>query len=135
MTEIQKARVIELRKNSIGYSTIAKMTGLSKDTVKSFCQRNGLGGRRAKMGREALDICPQCGVQLVQNCKTKPRRFCSDECRRAWWNTHPDRVHRKALYAIVCANCGVTFVAYGNRNRKYCCHPCYIEARFGRKQT
>ena len=135
MTDTQRARIIELRKKDIGYSTIGKMVGLSKDTVKSFCRRNGLGGARANMGKETLGICPQCGEHIIQNLKTKPRRFCSDECRRVWWNSHLDKVHRKALYAIVCANCGITFVAYGNRNRKYCCHPCYIEARFGRNRT
>ena len=48
-----------------------------------------------------------------------------------WWNSHLHLVKRKAMYDFVCPTCGKSFSAYGNRNRKYCSHECYIEARFG----
>lgn len=39
---------------------------------------------------------------------------------------------RKAFYPMVCAECGEKFLSYGNRERKYCSHACYIKARFGK---
>lgn len=48
-----------------------------------------------------------------------------------WWNEHLDRVDKKANYEFVCAYCKKPFTAYGNAHRKYCCHECYIEDRFG----
>jgi len=31
---------------------------------------------------------------------------------------------------MTCARCGKEFTSYGNKNRKYCSHDCYIKARF-----
>ena len=60
----------------------------------------------------------------------KPVKFCSEACRIHWWNTHPDAVDKKAFYDFTCACCGKPFRAYGNSQRKYCCHAYYIQARF-----
>lgn len=35
-----------------------------------------------------------------------------------------------AADSFTCAECGKPFTAYGNSKRKYCCHTCYIAARF-----
>ena len=40
-------------------------------------------------------------------------------------------VDRRAIYECVCECCGKTFSSYGNKNRKYCSHSCYIKGRFG----
>lgn len=61
----------------------------------------------------------------------KEKRFCSDKCRNKWWNTHLDKVNRRANYDFVCAYCKKPFISYGNKNRKYCSHECYIADRFG----
>ncbi len=63
-----------------------------------------------------------------------PIRFCSDECRVLWWNSHSGEVKRKALYSFKCASCGEDFTAYGNAKRRYCSHSCYCTDRFGRKE-
>ena len=70
------------------------------------------------------------GKTLVQIAGRKPVKFCSSACRVSWWNAHPDAVGKKAFYDYTCACCGKTFRAYGNSHRKYCCHTCYIQARF-----
>jgi len=62
----------------------------------------------------------------------KHKRFCSDLCRNRWWNSHLDLVKRKAHYEYVCPACKTAFSVYGNANRKYCSHACYIRARFGK---
>lgn len=75
--------------------------------------------------------CECCGKEVMQKPGRKLKRFCSDKCRNAWWNQHQDQVNKKANYEYVCPCCKKTFIAYGNANRKYCSHECYIEDRFG----
>ena len=78
--------------------------------------------------------CKQCGKLIKIIPKRKPRKFCSDTCRTAWWNSHPGCVDRKAVYEYICAHCGKPFTAYGNKERKYCSHGCYISDRFGEER-
>lgn len=49
---------------------------------------------------------------------------------------HPEALKKneKAMYRLVCVHCGQEFVSYGNRNRKYCCHDCYIKDRFWKEE-
>ena len=114
------------------YKAIAAALALSENTIKSFCQRNLLGGRGGIKDGQAPPptACLFCGKWLIQEQKRKPRKFCSDACRRAWWKEHDDQINRKAYYTIVCACCGRTFVSYGNSGRKYCSHNCYVRDRY-----
>lgn len=132
MTNEQKAKIAELRSKGCGYKAVADLLGIGKDTIKSYCQRNKLSGERAVHTtiKNASGLCPQCGKPVVQIPGMKPRRFCSTECRVAWWNTHQDHVRQKAVYAFTCETCGHSFTAYGNQHRKYCSHNCYIAGRF-----
>lgn len=132
MTNEQKAKIAVLRSKNYGYKAIADLLGIGKDTVKSYCQRNKLSGERATHTtiKTVSDLCPQCGKTVVQIPGMKSRRFCSTECRVAWWNTHLDQVGRKAVYSFTCETCGHNFTAYGNQHRRYCSHECYIAGRF-----
>lgn len=132
MTDTQIEMIIRLRKSGMGYTEVARETGISKDTVKSFCQRNKLGGRLGQGKSEEGTVCPQCGKKLDLNAKTRKPRFCCEACRRAWWRAHPEAGVKKAVYEYTCACCGTPFSAYGNSRRKYCCHSCYISDRFGK---
>ena len=42
MTDYQKKRITLMRKQNVGYATIAKELRLTLGTVKQFCRRNGL---------------------------------------------------------------------------------------------
>ena len=128
MTSEQKKEIKRMRQQEVGYTAIAARLGLSKETVKSFCKRNNIGGIRAE---QVKDGCLQCGKPIMQIPKRKPKKFCCDECRKLWWKDHPDRVVQKAVYSYVCPHCGKDFTAYGNSRRKYCSHECYVSARFG----
>ncbi len=133
MTNQQKEQITALRLQGYGYTTIANAVGISKDSVKAYCRRHGLGGKVADNSRIQLekDMCLNCGTPLSQAEGKKKKKFCSDACRTAWWNSHQDCVHRKAVYEYTCAHCGTQFTAYGNAGRKYCSHSCYIAHRFG----
>jgi len=88
--------------------------------------------REPRWAGEDNTICQYCGNTLV-NAKTgRRKRFCGPECRRKWWNANRDLVEQGegSKYRFVCKNCGKEFVAYGNPNRKYCSHECFVSAQF-----
>lgn len=129
MTYLQKEQIIAMRLQGAGYVKIGQALGISHNTVRSFCRRNGLDGNT---GKNAIR-CQQCGKPIKIIPKQKPRKFCSDRCRANWWNNHRDQVKQKAFYHFTCSTCGREFTAYGNAHRKYCSHKCYIADRFGKE--
>lgn len=119
---IDVAREINnLRIQGYGSTRIADTLGLSVNTVKSHIRRHP----EVSTGL----LCPECGRPIAQNPKRKTKKFCSDKCRNAWWNSHQDRVDKKAYYTLVCKCCGKEFQSYGNKNRKYCSRACYDNVR------
>ena len=42
ITKEQKEKIIRFRRQGLGYADIGRELDISKDTVKSFCRRNGL---------------------------------------------------------------------------------------------
>lgn len=113
--------IIALQKQGLGYRKIATVLGLSPNSVKYYCRRNPYIPDEAK--------CPQCGKRLVNTPHKREKKFCSDKCRLAWWNSHPELINRKAIYHLTCAHCGKPFDAYGKANKKYCSRACYADAR------
>jgi endogenous inhibitor of DNA gyrase (YacG/DUF329 family) len=126
MTNDEKAQVAVLKDKGWGATRIARELGLSENTVKSYLRRHATPVTTSK-----VHLCPCCGKPVKQTPHRKEKKFCSDACRMKWWNSHQDQIHRKALYEYTCPQCGKSFMAYGNSNRKYCSHTCYIKARFG----
>lgn len=128
MTKQEKQDVQRMRGEGFSYAKIAAALRLSENTVKSFCRRNQLGRTNMVSGGDA---CEQCGKPLTHTKGAKKRRFCSDVCRMTWWNAHPEAVTRTKVNQVVCAACGVAFVSYGSRLRKYCSRKCYGMGRRG----
>lgn len=126
MTKQEKQKVITLRSEGYSYLKISELLHLSENTVKSFCRRNNLGGVAKKQNQL---FCKQCGKPLEIKEKSKPRKFCSDNCRRLWWNSNLELVNRKAFYTCQCLYCGREFESYGNSNRKYCSRACYGKSK------
>ena len=131
MNDLQRKAIEKLRNKGVGYKAIAQKLGLSVNTVKSHCRRNGLTGNRSVTDAIEVLFCKKCGKKLTQSVGAKQKSFCSDECRLSWWKEHPEKVKRKAYYELTCAYCRKAFHSYGNKNRKYCSHECYIADRFG----
>lgn len=48
MTNEEKDQIIQMRKNGVSCTKIGRALGLSENTVKTFCRRNGLIGAPAK---------------------------------------------------------------------------------------
>ena len=131
--------VQDLRMRGVGYRAIASTVGLSRDAVRNYCKSHGLdsyGAEQIENLREQIDICQRCGKELQQPSRGRTRKFCSEVCRRTWWTEHPEIKAKKetAFYKTDCKYCGKIFTVYGNKNRKYCSHDCYIHDRFWRTE-
>jgi len=133
LTQDEKDRIIQMRTDSMSYAKIALIIGISENTIKSFCRRNNINIAPKTVYEEIRGIhtvCRQCGKPLTHTAKGQPKKFCSDACRRMWWKANENLLNKKAYYMLTCAGCGTEFQSYGNRNRKFCGHPCFIKNRF-----
>ena len=132
MSEIEKQQILDLRLKGIGYKAIAAVIGVSRDAVRGFCKKNGLGGDEKAEQAENKHRCPCCGQVVTKKDRGRNRRFCSADCRRKWWAGNADARSKKpeAIYSYTCLHCGKLFSAYGDKERKYCSQDCYFKARF-----
>ena len=130
MTNEQKNQISRLRRAGHGYSAIAQALGISRDAVKSYCRRVDLTGCVEKPVITQLPtFCKQCGKEIPQVAGRKEKKFCSDNCRMAWWAKNASQTG-KSMAQQICKGCGKVFYAYPNDGRQYCSHECYIETRF-----
>ena len=140
MTGEQAHLIRELRIKGEGYRSIASHVGLSRDIVRNYCKGHGLDGYGSALAlsmREQIQLgkaCLWCGKELEQPVTGRRKKFCSEKCRREWWKAHPEKINRKetAFYEKECVYCGKHFKAYGNKERRYCSHGCYVRDRFFR---
>ena len=119
MTNDQKQTIQTMRSQGIPISRIAADVGLSANTVKAFYRRE----------QNKKEFCKHCRKPLEQLPGRKPKTYCNNECRYAWWKSHRHLMKHEAVYTYTCAHCGREFDSLG-KNRKYCGHPCYIADRF-----
>ena len=136
MTEELEQKITVMRHAGFGYTTIAVRLELTKIDVRRFCKAHDLMGRRSQvleLPETPPGTCKTCGKPLTHTASKKKKLFCSDRCRMDWWNAHPHTVNRKAFYSFTCVFCGKEFTSYGNANRKYCSHACYINDRYSKE--
>ena len=94
MTNAERDYIIRYRESGKSCAEIARILGLSANTVKSFCQRNSIvpitPNTRVELPALSEAVCLCCGekIEILPHRKTK--RFCSDACRLHWWHTHRD---------------------------------------------
>ena len=135
--EMEK-QIINLRLKGLGYKAIAVVIGSSKENVRYFCKTHGLDGNAelVKLNFEEHkkhpETCKFCGGKITRVPHSGKKLYCSDECRRAWWKEHPGEANhsKEATYKCECSYCKRVFYSYGNKDRKYCSHDCYIQDRF-----
>jgi hypothetical protein len=120
-----KNQLKQMRKEGYGYKRIAKELGLTLSVVRYAC---------SKINDEDLleGHCEKCGLKIKSIKGKKRKRFCSDRCRWDWWNKHQKEVDKKAFYTHVCKWCNKEFTTYGNKNRVYCSHDCYIKFKLNK---
>ena len=133
MTNAERDCIIRYRQSGKSCAEIARVLGLSANTVKSFCQRNRMApSTQAELSALSETVCLCCGekIEILPHRKTK--RFCSDACRYAWAYSHRILGPQNAIQKQ-CAACKKSFFSYPSSHRKYCSHGCYIADRYGRE--
>ena len=124
MTKEQKTLILYYREQHMTYRQIGEKLGLSPDTVKTFCRRNG--AQTGKTAQSAECRCRNCGAPVHPLPGRRERLFCSPACRTAYWRKH-NLLGGTPRY---CAGCDALLTG-GSASRKYCGHACYIRHRFG----
>jgi len=122
-----KSKIRNMRFKGETYAKIARVIGVSANTIKSFCRRNNLQNLDADEC-ESKNICKNCSVQF-DNIRSN-KKFCSDKCRLIWWSKNSDKLRKTAVYNLECKHCGKNFESYGNDKRLFCSRPCYFSHRY-----
>lgn len=128
LTSQDMERITMMRRAGVAYARIAKHLDLNANSVKTYCLRNAI-----TVDANAEQVADPLGVWCLKCCTRiglrRGSKFCSEQCRRAWWRTH--RTVR--VEELTCTGCGrqVAVPCTSGRSRKYCSHPCFIKHRFG----
>lgn len=61
MTNGQRQKIKTLRYQGVGYGKIAKATGLSRDSVRNYCIREGLNGYASELVTEYRKVMKEEG--------------------------------------------------------------------------
>ena len=138
LSMIRKDQARRLRAHGMSQGKVATMTGLTKGIVNNLTKNDIVDteDKALEIRMEAGEACMFCGAPIDQPLGPgRRRRFCSEECRRKYWQLHRhDNGRRPGIHHIqVCAYCGKTFDVYGNARRKYCCHEHYLLHRNSNK--
>ena len=82
-------------------------------------------------------FCPECGGPVYQKPKGRRKKFCSEACRFAWKNKHPNPANWKSTRTAVCPMCGREFMASREykSERKYCSIACSNRGRAKRAKA
>lgn len=134
LTPAEKAKIYEMRAEGMSYSQIASSLNISVNTVKSYCRRNNICTKfnDSKKQNDILknSFCKYCSKPISQTGRHRPRKFCSEDCRRLWWKENEKTA--SAIYTDAqCRYCGKEFKSRSKEENKYCSHSCYIKDRFG----
>lgn len=84
MNEKQKKGISDLRREGFGYGKIAELTGINRNTIKSYCRRHSVEKDSKASLPEGMTYCKNCGTVIVQSPKRKKKLFCCDKCRMEW---------------------------------------------------
>lgn len=122
MTIEEKQKIQQLKSEGFGYKAISSKLGISLGTVKTVCRKDTT---------TQVQKCKNCGADLVMVEGKKVKKFCSDNCRMAWWYQHQNMMNKKGSYEVECACCKKKFTFYGYKNRKYCSRECYLRDKYG----
>ena len=134
MTERERIQILKRRSQGQSMEAIASSLGLNRNTVKSYCKREGItpildpDQKTNTTASPATGYCESCHKPIEHIPKQKPKRFCSDQCRYRWWGGHRKEHSTHKAKEHLCAYCKASF--HSPAKRKYCSHPCYIKARF-----
>ncbi len=147
-----RERVRMLRLAGENCTDIAEQIGLTEEQTLEYCRQLGFPAKgscrllepeadeaewlRHREGLPPRRKCPVCGGLLIQPERGRRRKFCSDQCKKQWWNDKWRQEGRFNGRLAVCEYCGKRFVAVKERHdeRRFCSRECYFASRYGRRE-
>ena len=89
ITEQEKIKIDNMRKSGFGYRRIARFLGLNVGAVKYYIDKTQGEVSCKVVGLKIKDLCPNCGVPVIQTPHKRRKIYCSDRCRlQAWHQKH-----------------------------------------------
>lgn len=129
MNAEQKIQIQQLRENGVGIKKIADTLKLTRDSVKSYCNRHHIAPKEKSDSDN--DFCLYCFKKLVHTPKHKKKKFCGIECKQKWWSQHRELIKHKKTVICHCKYCGSEFQRLPSSNQKFCNQKCYFAYRYG----
>lgn len=123
LTKEQKAKVIQLRNEKLGYKRIAKLIGSNKDQVRFYCKSQGLDGTLGKVEQKKFYTCKNCGQQFNRTDEYKSTIYCSAECNKEYKLKAKEKKLLEKM--IPCETCGKMFIK--TTKQIHCSHECCYE--------
>ena len=122
MTTEEATKIMKMHKDGKGYKTISKELNIPVPSIVSFIKRHQNDKGKA--------WCAFCGEEMKPQVGNRIKRFCSDKCRSKYWN-HRKRIEgRKSSIKRICECCGLPFIDFQNRGRRFCSRSCYLRKRY-----
>ena len=121
MTKKEKVTIYRLKRKGYTAADISKATGVPYGTIRSMFSRH------PEYKEEG--VCQCCGKHFEITIINPFKRFCSKECKQAFWNNNRKIEHRKSTVKQICPCCGKEFINYGIKEQIYCSRDCYQRMR------
>ena len=121
MTKKEKVTIYRLKRKGYTAADISKVTGVPYGTIRSVFSRH------PEYKEEG--VCQCCGKHFEITIINPFKRFCSKECKQAYWNNNRKIEHRKSTVKQICPCCGQEFINYGIKEQIYCSRDCYQRMR------
>jgi len=133
---LQREQAQLLRSHGMSARRAADITGLTVDVVRNLCRKivPNVSDENLHIKIENNEACAFCGAPVEKHGGAgRPRRFCSDHCRRQYWRLHRDEQKKNPdiIFMRICKYCGQPFEIYGKNDRKYCCRDHYLKDFYG----
>ena len=121
ITSEQKEKIVELRKEGLGYKKISKIIGLKRDQVRDYCRRINEDYIPPKKKRKLKEYkCFNCGKEYVRTLEYFNHKYCSSACvKEAQFKRREDNRLRNTA---TCPTCGKEFHKLGGQ--LYCSNEC-----------
>lgn len=118
MTNEEKITILKLRDDGKSYGEIAKLTGISKNTITAFIRREK---------DKKYDRCLACGQKLIQTPGHRQKLFCNDTCRKLNWIQKSRKSIKMKEFKCKC--CGRAFFGYESQHPSFCSRECFFKSR------
>ena len=119
MTAEEKLKILDLSNKGMNSKEIAAECKIAASYVRKILS----------LVSPEQTFCLECGCVMDKG-RFKPKKFCSDKCKREYYKKHPECVHKKKFKKHICPCCHKEFLSYGKPHRKYCSRTCSSRSRF-----